>query len=430
MKVAVIGGGYAGMAAAVTLAEAGAAVTVFEAGPHLGGRARRVIVNGVALDNGLHILIGAYRETLRLVQALHAEPSQALARLPLDWRIHRRFHLKTAPLPAPLHLALALVTARGAPWHERLAAARFMRAMRLHEFRLDSDTTVSALLAIHGQGPAFVRYLWEPLCVAALNTPPSKASAQVFLNVIRDALGASREAGEILLARVDLSALLPEPAAAYVRARGGEVVTSRTVETIELQSDGVLLRSRGGGAHYDHAICAVSPHRAAALLSGFPELASTTAALERFSYQPIYSVYFQFEESIRLPGPMLGLQGIAQWAFDREALCGQRGLIGAVISAEGRHEQLTQEALAREVHAQLELELGPLPALSWHRVIAEKRATFECTVGLQRPGTRTALPNIHLAGDYTASDYPATLECAVRSGIAAATQIVDAASKL
>lgn len=425
MRVAVVGGGYAGMAAAVTLAEAGAAVTVFEAGPHLGGRARRVIVNGVALDNGLHILIGAYRETLRLIRRFHPEPERAIVRVPLDWHVHRRFRLKAAPLPAPLHLAAGLISARGASWRERLAAARFMRAMRVHEFHLDRDVTVSALLALHAQGPAFVRYLWDPLCIAALNTPPGKASAQVFLNVLRAALGGSRDAGDILLASLDLTALFPEPAAEYVRGHGGEVFTSRTVDHLELQTDGVLLRSRGEEARYDHAVCAVSPHRAAALLSGIPELGATTAALERFSYQPIYSVYLQFEESIRLPAPMLGLQGIAQWAFDREALCGQRGLIGAVISAEGRHEELTQEALAREVHAQLELELGPLPALSWHRVIAEKRATFECTVGLERPGTRTPPANIHLAGDYTASDYPATLESAVRSGIAAAHQVLE-----
>src|SRR5687767_1959617 len=129
LSVAVIGGGYAGMAAAVTLADAGVPVTVYEAGPHLGGRARRVIINGVALDNGLHILIGAYRETLGLVRKVHPDPAQALERLPLDWRIHRRFRLKAAALPAPLHLAAGLLTAHGAPWRERLSAARFIKAL-------------------------------------------------------------------------------------------------------------------------------------------------------------------------------------------------------------------------------------------------------------------------------------------------------------
>lgn len=425
MNVAVIGGGYAGMAAAVTLADAGVRVTVYEAGPQLGGRARRVVVNGVALDNGLHILVGAYRETLGLVRKVHPDPARALERLPLDWQIHRRFRLKAAPLPAPFHLAVALLTTRGAPWGERLAAARFMKAMRAQRFLLTRDTTVSALLAAHGQGAAFVRYLWEPLCIAALNTPPHIASGQVFLNVLRDGLDAERAAGDVLLARVDLTALFPEPAAEHVRARGGEVLTGRMVEGLEQRAPGIAVRARGEALHHDQVICAVSPHRAAALFADLTALSKTVEMLEDFRYQPIYSVYLQFTQSVRLPAPMLGFEGTAHWLFDREALCGQRGLLAAVISARGAHESLAQDELARIVHGEIARELGPLPPLAWHRVIAEKRATFECSVGLARPPTRTALANLHLAGDYTESAYPATLEAAVRSGIAAARQVLE-----
>src|SRR5688572_26231473 len=139
MSVAVIGGGYAGMAAAVTLAQAGIRVTVYEAGPQLGGRARRVTVNGVALDNGCHILLGAYAETLRLIRLVHPSPDEALTRLPLDWNIHNRFRLKAARLPSPLHLAWGLLTARGAAWGERRAAARFMREMRARRFTVERD---------------------------------------------------------------------------------------------------------------------------------------------------------------------------------------------------------------------------------------------------------------------------------------------------
>lgn len=425
MSVAVIGAGYAGMAATVTLAEAGVEVTVFEAGPQLGGRARRVVVNGVALDNGCHILLGAYAETLRLVECVHAAPHSAFTRVPLEWRIHRRFHLKTRALPAPFNLAAGLFTARGASWHERVAAARFMGAMSRSGFRLEQDTTVNALLSQYGQGPAFTHYLWQPLCVAALNTPPERASAQIFLNVLRDGLATTRSASDLLLARCDLSALFPDPAAAYLRAHGGSVHTGTTVTAIKYTGTGVQLSMRGGETHFDHAICAVSPHRASALLAHLPELAPAITLLERLRYQPIYSVYLQFAKSLPLPTPMLGLNGIAQWVFDREALCGQRGLIAAVISAEGAHQEMTQDALATAVLEELERELGPLPPLSWHRVIAEKRASFECTPGLERPPTRTTLPNVHLAGDYTASDYPATIEGAVRSGIAAARQVLE-----
>src|SRR5689334_8225045 len=134
------------MAAAVTLADAGVRVTVYEAGSELGGRARRVIVNGTTLDNGQHILLGAYTETLRLVRP---SPENAFTVLPLDWRIHQRFRLKAAPLPAPLHLAAGLLGAQGVPLTERLAALRFMAQMRKARFRLSGDVSVAALLASH-----------------------------------------------------------------------------------------------------------------------------------------------------------------------------------------------------------------------------------------------------------------------------------------
>ncbi len=425
MQVAVVGGGYAGMAAAVTLAQAGVPVTVYEAAPQLGGRARRVTVNDVALDNGLHILLGAYSETLRLVNLVAAAPTQALTRIPLQWKIHDRFSIKAPRLPAPLHLIIALLTARGVCWSERFAALRFMRNMRAQAFRLERDVSVSELLASHAQGSNFVRYLWEPLCVAALNTPPARASAQTFLTVLRDGLDADRASSDLLLARHDLSALFPDPAATYVRARGGTVTTGCSVDSIGPLENRVAITARETTTPFDHVICAVSPHRTAALLASFPALGETIAVLGRFRYQPIYSVYLQFAEPVPLPTPMLGMAGQAQWLFDREAICGQRGLLAAVISAEGPHQDMTQDELARSVHREIESELGPLPALEWHRVIAEKRATFECTVGLERPSTSTPLPNLHLAGDYTASDYPATIEAAVRSGMAAANQVLQ-----
>ena len=425
MSIAVIGGGYAGMAAAVTLTDAGVPVTVYEAARELGGRARRVIVNDVALDNGLHILLGAYGETLRLIRAVHPHPDDALTRLPLDWHVHRRFRLKAAPLPSPLHLAVGLVTASGAPVRERVAAVRFMRAMRAQRYVLTEDTTVAQLLSKHDQGPAFMRYLWAPLCIAALNTPPVRASAQVFLNVLRDGLDAGRAAGDMLLARSDLSSLFPTPAAEYVRMRGGTVHVSHTIDAVTVEGSEVVLQTRSGKHRHAQAICAVSPHRAEALLQSLPPLEHAIAMLERFRYQPIYSVYLQFAAPVRLPSPMLAIGESVHWLFDREAICGQQGLLAVVISAEGAHEQMTNDELAAHVTGLIAAELGPLPQLSWHRVIAEKRATFECSVALERPSTQTAMPNVHLAGDYTAGDYPATLESAVRSGIAAARKVLE-----
>ena len=423
--VAVIGGGYAGMAAAVTLAERNIPVTVYEAGPMLGGRARRVEINGVTLDNGLHILIGAYRETLRLIAKVHSSPAGALLRLPLDWTMHQRLHLRAPALPAPLHLLAALLTATGAPWGERWAAIRMMRTLRSADFRLPHDTNVTALLAAHAQGANLTRYLWVPLCVSALNTPPDKASAQLFLNVLRDGLNAERAGSDLLVSRVDLSALFPEPAAAYVQARDGDVLTGSRVTAVDPVTDGFQVTAGGATRTFSHVICALPPHQVAAFLAGITALAESMALVQALDYQPISSVYLQFDGCVQLPAPMVGLaQSVAQWLFDRESICGQKGLIGAVISAEGPHQDLTQDALAKRVLDELDAQFGPLPTLRWQRVITERRATFSATPGLRRPQQKTPLANFWLAGDYTAGDYPATLEAAVRSGIVCARGIL------
>jgi uncharacterized protein with NAD-binding domain and iron-sulfur cluster len=109
-----------------------------------------------------------------------------------------------------------------------------------------------------------------------------------------------------------------------------------------------------------------------------------------------------------------------QWVFDREAICGQAGLVAAVVSAEGPHQGLPHATLVAQAVAELNEAFGPLPRVQWSQVIAEKRATFACTPGLQRPPQATPLRGFFLAGDYTAGDYPATLEAAVRSGLVCA----------
>lgn len=428
MNVAVIGGGYAGMAAAVTLAEQRVPVTVFEAARTLGGRARRVEHRDTVLDNGLHILIGAYGETLRLMHCVGADPERLLLRLPLTWRIHERFFLKARPLGGPLHLLAGLALARGVTFGERLAAARFMFSMRRQDYRLLRDTTVATLLERHAQGARLTRLLWRPLCVSALNTPPEHASAQAFLNVLRDSLGAERAASDLLLPRVDLTALFPDPAAAFVGRHGGEVLTGRRVTEIDQKNGGFAVRCGADERVFTHVVCALPPYHAGAFLIGISALSEAAEALERLAYQPIHSVYLRYPPDVRLPAPMTGFEsGLLQWAFDRGALSGQHGLIGAVISAEGPHQDMAQDELARLVHQELRQQLGALPEPLWARVIAEKRATFSCVPGLTRPQGATPLRNFLLAGDYVAGDHPATLESAVRSGIAAARAILGKA---
>ncbi len=422
-SIAIIGGGYAGMAAAVTLAARKLPVTVYEAGPVPGGRARRVEIDGVTLDNGLHILIGAYHETLRLIAQVQGDADNALLRMPLDWHVLGQLHLTAPAWPAPLHLAAALLKAQGPSWGERFAAIRMMQALRGAKFQLKQDMTVDALLAHHKQGPVLTEHLWRPLCVSALNTPPSIASAQVFLNVMRDGLNASRADSELIISRVDLSALFPEPAARYVQAQGGTVQTQCRVSAIERTTGGFEITHVGRKSEFTHVICALPPHQVGAFTQNLlPEL---SPVMDAFDYQPITSVWLQFEGHVTLPSPMLGLTGgVAQWVFDREAICQQPGLLGVVISASGEYRELTHDTLATRVQDELAQHFGPLPPLKWRRVITEKRATYSAVPGLQRPLQKTALPDFWLAGDYTASDYPATIESAVRSGITCAEGIL------
>jgi len=416
-RVAVVGGGWAGMAAAVTLVQAGVSTTVYEAGRTLGGRARRTTLDGIDLDNGQHVLIGAYRETLRLLREVGVDPGVALLRMPLALEIAGRFRLSTPRLPAPLHVAAGLLGARGLSLGDRLRIIRFMRAIRASGYRLAQDVPVPTLLAEHRQLGAPTELIWEPLCVAALNTPLHAASAQVFLNVLRDSLGADRESSDLLLPRVDLSALLPEPAARYVEARGGRVLVGQRVSTLAQFSDGLGI----DGETYGAAILACAPRQAAQLLEASGLIPETRALLERMTFEPIYTCYLQYGPPVALPRPMIGLrEGLLQWVFDRGALGGPRGLIAAVVSARGEHEELVHGAFAEAAHREIARVIAALPAPRWSRVIAERRATFSCVPHLARPGHATGVPQLFLAGDYTSSDYPATLEGAVRSGIAAA----------
>ncbi len=415
-RVAVIGAGWAGLAAAVSLVGHAVAVEVFEASRHLGGRARRVSVEGLELDNGQHILIGAYGETLRLMRTVGADPEQGFLRLPLELRSVSGFRLRAAGLPPPFHLLVGLLRARGVGLGDRLATLRLVGAHRRLRYRLARDETVQAWLA---EQPEAVRTaLWEPLCTAALNTPVACASAQVFLNVLRDTIEGDRGASDLLLPRLDLSALFPEPAARYVASRGGAIRLGTAIRRLERAPGGFRV---DGNEAFSHVILACSPQHAGLLLASLPGLEPLAARLGRLEYEPIHTCYLQYPPEVALPFPMVGFQGgHAQWVFDRGRLSGQRGLIACVLSGAGPHESLPQDQLAAALHAELARALRGLPGPSWTRVIAEKRATFSCRVGVDRPSNATPIPNLLLAGDYTASDYPATLEAAVRSGVAAA----------
>lgn len=430
LNVAVIGGGYAGMAAAAELTVQRVPVTVFESAKQLGGRARGVNFNSTQLDNGQHLLLGCYHETLRLIECVGGDIKQDFLRQPLQLDLHGQFELHAPRLPAPLHLLAALLTAKGLNWHERMRAIRFMLALRRSRFHLSPDMTVAELLARHAQDSNLTRKLWEPLCLAALNTPIHKASAQVLLNVLRDALNRRRADSDMLLPQLDFSALFPDRAAAFVERYGGKVLRSQAVQAIVPLDDGFEIRTEQKSQRFSHVVCALAPTAVARLLRPLPELADTVAQIEALEQQPIYTIYLQYPATVRLPHPMLGLhRRTSQWLFDKGLIAGQHGLVAAVISAEGRHQDWGQDELAQRVITELREEFGIAQMPHWFKVIAEKRATFCCSPGLLRPAAHTAIPRLLLAGDYTAGDYPATLEGAVSSGVRAARLCLEESDK-
>jgi squalene-associated FAD-dependent desaturase len=445
-RIAVIGGGWGGCAAAVELARRGVDVSLFESSRILGGRARRVASDHGLLDNGQHILSGAYTETLRLMRLVGAEPERLLLRLPLTLIVPGEMAIRAPRLPAPLHLAAALLGAKGLAWPERLAAMRFMLALRLKDFRLDNDESVADLLTRHRQPARLRRLLWEPLSLAALNTPSEGASAQVFAHVLRDALAGDQAASDLLLPQTDLSALFPEPAAEFLRRHGSEVNLSRPVHKLEpLSEGGFRLAGEGWSEVFAAVVLAVAPYHAASLLPELPQTNACRAVLDGLSYEPIATCTLGYEVPVRLPCPMIGLpDGPGQWLFDRSQILGRspspprpspsRGegsvvsryatsILNAVISGPGTYQNMSREELAGAIHDQICAAVGPLPAPRWQQIITEKRATFSCRPNLNRPRMETGRKDLLLCGDYVASDYPATLETAVRSGIAAAERL-------
>ena len=424
--IAVVGGGYAGMSAAVTLAQAGVRCVVFETGKTLGGRARRIEYRGEVLDNGQHILAGAYTELLRLMR-LVGVPDLALKRVPLRFSIPPYFLLSAPPTAlwsGSLRLVWALLTAKGLTFSDKLAAVRFMRTLKRDKFQVAASKSVATLLTEQRQPQNLIDNLWQPLTISALNTPMASASAQVFANVLRDSLASTSDASDLLLPCVDLTTLFPEPAATWLKRQSGEVHTGVRIKQILPAAGRYNVISETHSQLFDSVILAVGPHQLEGLMTGVSSPA--------LSYEPIVTVYYKFDRRVRLREAMSGrIGGIAQWFFDRHAIsspvgtvtapCHEgEGLIAAVISASGPHEHLPQDELSKHVLNELALLIPDLPSPVWHKVVTEKYATFSCTPQADRPTATTCYPGVFRAGDYVAGDYPATLEGAVRNGISAA----------
>lgn len=416
-RVAVVGAGWAGLAAAVEATTKGHQVTLYDMAHQAGGRARSTTDGDWILDNGQHILIGAYQQCLSLMRRVGADPDKLLLRHPLALVDSHGRGLRLPHGPALPAFLLGVLRWQSLPWRDRLRLLSMAARWRLQRFRCDPALTVAELA--RGCPTSLYDALLEPLCVAALNTPASEASAQVLLTVLRDALFGGPGAADLLLPRVPLSELLPTPALSWLQARGASWQAGHRVRNLTRQTDTWLV----DGLPHDHVVLACSAKEAARLLADVaPNWAAEAAT---FRYEPIITVWLK-AHGPAWPLPMLAFPAAmpgqaappAQFGFDLGQLGQPAGLYAMVISGARPWVELGLQATGDAVLQQWAQAFGPQRPAALMAVRAERRATFSCTPALQRPDARP-VTGITVAGDYVAGPYPATLEGAVRAGMVA-----------
>jgi len=472
-EVAVVGAGWAGLAAAIHLVRAGRRVLLIDAAPQAGGRARRITLDWkhplhgagpVELDNGQHLLIGAYTEVLELIELLGALDDAHLERRPLRLAGSSGLLLErretgagrgphgarlAGRLLVPLSPLFALLRARGLSSGARWAMVRALAVLRLHDWKAPAGVRTVADWYAHARQPAeLVERVWQPLAISALNTPADSACAATFIRVLRDSLGGPPAASDFVLPRRDLSDLFVEPAIAWLRRHGARLMLRTDIRRLERGSTQRYRLAIGGGSPQapvavdcHDVVLATPPYATARLLAGVAD-SGLIATLNAFAYLPITTAYLgwpqreaQDQAPDQAPAQLPALlalaesaarQRYAQWFFDRGVQAHWR--IAAMVLSDSRVARELGDARLRQVLvSQVVEELG-LPVPQQLSLIHEKRATLACTPDRPRLSATSAsaqLPGLVLAGDYAYGDYPATLEGAVRSGRAAAAALAD-----
>lgn len=423
-KIAVIGAGWAGLAAAITAVQAGHQVTLFEASRHWGGRARSLPLthNGrsTSLDNGQHILIGAYQQTLALMQTVGVDLEAALWRMPLNLKDPQGHGLSLPPLPFPFNLLWGIGRAKG--WRSADKWSLLKTAVRWQGMQFMCDDAATVQDICQGLSPRIWQDLIEPLCVSALNTPAHEASGRVFLRVLKDAVFGPPGSADLLLPRQDLGALFPQAAVTWLEAHGAICKLGHRVESLNA-NDAQTTTWHITDSKFDHVIVATPAWEASHLLAPLePHWAKMASAL---THEAIATVYVQVPEHFKLPQAMLALSSNtdapAQFVFDRGQMMltqNTPGLIAFVISASQDDKATLERKImqqAQDLFRTLRFEVQGAEDFSIVQTVIEKRATFSCVPQLARPHGKP-FKGVSVCGDYVAGPYPATLEGAVLSG--------------
>jgi squalene-associated FAD-dependent desaturase len=433
--VIVIGAGFAGLSAACALAESGARVVVLEARPTIGGRATAFDdrSTGERVDNGQHVLFGCYHETRRFLSRIGAAGNIRLQRdLAVDIvdRHGQWSRLVCPPLPSPLHLVAGIMDWPALRWRDRLSALKLREPLANARSQLRGGTsrvaaatgeTVRQWLERNGQTPLIIELLWEPLALAAMNQPIDRATAAPFTRVLAQMLGGDPQDSAIAIPVKPLDEMYAEPARAYLVARGGIVRTNAPARIMTLADrvDSVAVRDEQLRAPY--VVCAAPWYALAEIFIDRPApLAPVLDAASRTAASPIVTVNLWFDRIV-LDVPFVGLPGrTMQWVFEKRIAFGETvshlSLVssGADAVVARTNQELIDLALEEVTSA---LPAAREAAVRRATVVREKRATFSLAPGHPpRPGTRTPIAGLVLAGDWIDTGLPATIESAVMSG--------------
>lgn len=439
-SVLIIGGGFAGLAAAVDLAEQGIQILLLERRNFLGGRAYSFPdkVTGDTIDNGQHLMMGCYHHTLSFLHKIGASHKIKFQPNPrVDFLSETEGHASFAcpALPAPLHLLAGLSRLKTIGWRDRIKALRVglaLRTMNGNRARL-ADITVREWLNELGQSEQMQSRFWDLMALAMLNESPERASADMFARVLDQAFMHAKQDSTMVISRVGLSDLYTQDAVQFIAARGGEVRMNAGVKTIDFAENravGVTLTS--GECLAAATIISAVPYFMLKDMLAPELLAAHFPAVAEFKSAPIVSINLWYDEPVTELEFVGLLDSPMEWVFNKNAIAGntqnQRQHLALVIS--GAHQAAVQpkEDLIEMATAEMKRffpharHQPPLHAY----VIKEQHATISHTVGIarQRPAQKTPLANFFLAGDWTATDLPATIESAVWSGQECAKLVV------